>query len=152
MNDRDHSLQDEFDRHYRGDGPLPNTGDDPDAAAYQVIFSTLHEEPAEDLPDDFAEQVAQRVGMGTARTFLWTNVVLLFLAVAGLGAALVLMPSSLTFFQETLTLIVQSVQTLSTYVRIDVLIAVTLVLALTVGLDRLLTEWVPLRRARKPSS
>lgn len=151
MTDPNHSLQDEFDRHFRGDGPPPDT-DDPEAAAYHVVFSALHEEPEGDLPEDFAEQVADRVAAAREPAFAWTDVVLLFLVVAGLGAAVVLMPSSLSSLWETVDLITEPLQTLSTYLRLDVLVAVGLVLAATLGLDALLARWTPLHRVPTPSS
>ncbi|MFB6247732.1 MAG: hypothetical protein ABEL97_04095 [Salinibacter sp.] len=152
MTDRNDDLQDQFDRHFRGDGPPPSTDGDPEAAAYEVVFSVLEEEPEGDLPPDFAEQVADRVRVGSEPALAWSDVVLLFLLVAALGATIVLMPSSLTTVQETTALILRSVQSLSTYVRLDVVAAVGGVLALTVGLDRLLKEWVPLRHVPSPSS
>jgi hypothetical protein len=152
MTDRNDDLQDEFDRHFRGDGPPPRTDGDPEAAAYKVVFSVLEEEPEGDLSDDFAEQVADRVGVGTEPAIAWSDVVLLFLLVAALGATIVLMPSSLTTVQETTALILRAVQSLSIYVRLDVVAAVGGVLALTVGLDQLLKKWSPLRRAPSPSS
>lgn len=151
MTDPNHSLQDEFDRHFRGDGPPPEC-DDPEAAAYHVVFSALQEEPEGDLPDDFAEQVADRVGVGREPALAWTDVLLLCLAAASLGTAAVLMPSSLAPLWESLVLVPDAVQTLSTYVRLDVLVAVGLVLMLTLGLDALLVRWTPLRRAPSPSS
>lgn len=151
MTDPNHSLQDEFDRHFRGDGPPPET-DDPEAAAYHVVFSALQEEPEGDLPDNFAEQVADRVGVGREPALAWTDLLLLFLAAAGLGIAALLMPSSFAPFWESLTLVPETVQTLSTYVRLDVLVAVGLVLTATLGLDALLARWTPLRRAPTPSS
>lgn len=151
MTDRDQSLQDEFDRHFRGDGSPPDP-DDPDAAAYQMVFEALHEEPEGDLPDDFAEQVADRVGVGTEPSIIWGDVLLLFLAVAGLGATLVVLPSVSTILDETVWTILHAMQDLSTYVRLDVIGAIGLALALTVGLDSLLRRWRPLRRAPTTSS
>jgi len=145
-------LQDEFDRHFRGDGPPPDT-DDPEAAAYQVVFSVLEEEPEGDLPDDFAEQVADRVGVGTEPAWAWSDLLLLLLFVAGIGATVALMPTSFfTAVQETATTIGQAVDTLSTAVRLDVVIAIGLVLALTAGVDRLLEGWLPRRRLPSPTS
>lgn len=152
MTDRDQSLQDAFDRHFRGDGPSPDTHENPEAAAYQVVFSALGEEPEGRLPDNFAEQVADQAGLRTTRTIAWSDVVLLFLAVASLGATLVVMPSVATVFQETAVVIVQSLQDLSTHVRLDILVAAGLVLVATIGLDQLLNEWRPLRRAPTPSA
>jgi hypothetical protein len=152
MTDRNHSLQDEFDRHFRGDGPPPDT-DDPEAAAYQVVFSVLEEEPEGDLPDDFAEQVADRVGVGTEPAIAWSDVLLLFLLVAGLGTALVFLPASfLATAQEMVAPIGRAAETLASAVRLDVVAAVGLVLALTAGLDRLLEGWVPRRRLPSTSS
>lgn len=151
MTDRDQSLQDEFDRHFQGDGSLPDTEEDPEAAAYQMVFEALHEEPEGDLPDDFAEQVADRVGVGTEPSIAWSDVLLLFLAVAGLGTTLVMMPSVSAILDQTVWAILRSVQDLSGYVRLDVVGAVSLVLVLTVGLDALLHRWASLRRAPAPS-
>lgn len=151
MTDRDQSLQDAFDRYFQGDGSPPDT-DDPDAAAYQMVFDALHDEPEGDLPEDFAEQVADRVGVGEEPAIAWIDVVLLFCAVAGLGATLVVLPSVSTILNETVWVIVRSVQDLSASVRLDVIAAVGLVLVLTLGLDALLGRWRPLRRAPTPSS
>jgi hypothetical protein len=145
-------LQDEFDRHFRGDGPPPDT-DDPEAAAYQVVFSVLEEEPEGDLPDDFAEQVADRVGVGAEPAWAWSDLLLLILLVAGTGATVALMPTSFfTVFQETATTIGRAVETLSSSVRLDVVVAIGLVLALTAGFDRLLDGWVLPRRLPSTSS
>lgn len=151
MTDRDQSLQDAFDRYFQGDGSRPDT-DDPDAAAYQMVFDALHEEPEGDLPDDFAERLADRVGVGAEPSIVWADVLLLFLAVAGIGATLVAMPSVSTILNETVWVIVRSVQDLSASVRLDVIAAVGLVLALTLGLDALLRRGRRLRRAPTPSS
>jgi hypothetical protein len=150
MTDCDRSLQDEFDRHFRGDGPPPDT-DDREAAAYQAVFAALHEEPEGNLSDDFAEQVADRVGLQPEPAIVWSDVLLLFLAVAALGATLVLMPSVQTIFQETVWVVVRSLDNLSAYVRLDVVAASGLALALTLGLDALFRRWRPLRRAPTPS-
>jgi hypothetical protein len=146
MNDRDRSLQDEFDRHFRGDGPPPDTTDR-EAAAYQAVFAALHEEPGGDLSDDFADRVANRVGLRPEPAIVWSDVILIFLAVAAFGATLVLLPSIQTVLEETVWVIVRSLNDLSAYVRLDVMTAASLVLALTLGLDALLRRWRPLRRA-----
>jgi len=147
MTDHDHSLQDDFDRHFRGNGAPPETENDPDAAAYATVFAALQEEPEGDLSPDFAEQVADRVGVGTEPAIAWSDILLLFLAVAGLGATLVVLPSTSTLLDTTVWTILRSVQDLSVYVRLDVIAAIGLVLALTLGLDRLLGNWRPPRRA-----
>lgn len=152
MNNRDQFLQDEFDRHFRGNGSAPDTENDPDAAAYQLVFSALQEEPEGNLPADFAERVADRAGVGVAPSIVWGDVVLLFVAIAGLGATLVVMPSVSTVFQETFGVIGQSLETLSTHIRLDILGAAGLVLLLTFGLDALFSRWPSLRRAPTPSS
>lgn len=152
MNDRDQFLQDEFDRHFRGNGSPPDTENDPEAAAYEMVFSALQEEPDGDLPDDFAEQVADRAGVRTAPSIVWGDVVLLFLAIAGLGATLVVMPSVSTVFQETIGVIGRSLRTLSAHIRVDIVAAAGLVLIVTLGLDALLSRWPSLRRAPTPSS
>lgn len=151
MNDRDHSLQDDFDRYFQGDGSPPDTTDDPEAAAYQTVFAALEEEPEGSLPDDFAEQVADRVGIGRERSLLWSDILLLFLAVAGLGATIVVMPSVSTVLDETVWVLLQSVQSLSQYVRLDVVGAAALVLAVTLGFDQILHRWTPIRRAPSTS-
>jgi hypothetical protein len=147
MTDPDHDLQDDFDRHFRGNGAPPETENDPDAAAYATVFAALEEEPEGNLPPDFAEQVADRVGVGTEPAIAWSDVLLLFLAVAGLGATLVVLPSISTLLDTTVWTILRSVQDLSAYVRLDVIGAVGLVLVLTLGLDRLLNHWRPPRPA-----
>jgi hypothetical protein len=151
MTDRDHSLQDDFDRYFRGDGSPPETDNDPDAAAYQAVFEALHEEPEGDLPDDFAEQVADRVGVGTEPSIVWSDVLLLFLAVAGLSATIVVMPSVETILQETVWVLLRSILKLSATVRLDVIGAAGLVLAFTFGADALLRRWAPRRHAPSPS-
>ncbi len=146
MNDRDRSLQDEFDRHFRGDGPPPDT-DNREAAAYQAVFSALQDEPEGDLPDDFAERVADRVSLRPEPSIVWSDVLLLVLTVAAAGATLVLMPSVHTILEETVWVIARSFGDLSSYVRLDVMAAAGLVLLLTLGLDALLRRWRPLRHA-----
>lgn len=147
MTDRDHDLQDDFDRYFRENGAPPETENDPDAAAYATVFAALHEEPEGDLPDDFAEQVADRVGVGTDPAIAWSDILLLFLAVAGLGATLVVLPSTSTLLDTTVWTILRSVQDLSAHVRLDVVGAAALVLALTFGVDVLLKRWSRLRPA-----
>ena len=100
-----------------------------------------------ELPDGFAGQVADRVGVGTEPSIAWIDVVLLFFAVAGLGATLAVMPSVSTTLNETVWVILRPVQDLSASLRLDVIAAVGLVLILTVGLDSLLGRWRPPRRA-----
>lgn len=151
MNDRDHSLQDEFDRYFRGDGSAPDTTEDLDAAAYQTVFAALEEEPEGSLPDDFAHQVADRAGVGVERSLAWTDILLFVVAVSGLGATLVVMPSVATVLDETVWVLLRSLRSLSTSIRLDVVGAAGLVLALTLGLDSMLRHWRPLRRAPSAS-
>lgn len=151
MTDPDRSLQDEFDRHFRGDGPPPEA-DTPDAAAYRAVFSALEEEPAGELSDDFAERVADRVRIGTEPAIAWSDILLLFVTIAALGATVVLMPSSLELLRESFAGILRSVETIATYVRLDVIGAIGLVLAATFGLDALVGRWTPPRRRPLPSS
>lgn len=147
----DRTLQDEFDRYYRENGARPPTEGDPEAAAYRTVFAALHEEPEGNLPDDFAERVADRVGLQSEPIIAWSDVILLLLAVFGLGAAVVVMPSLFTVLHDTAGVLLQSLQELSTYVRLDVVGAATLVFALTLGFDALLRRWQPLRRAPTPT-
>jgi hypothetical protein len=155
MTDRDHSLQDDFDRHFRGDGPPPDTGDDPEAAAYHAVFSALHEAPEGTLSEDFGEQVADRVGLrrppALLPSLLWSDVLLIFLAVAALGASLVLLPATLQHLQSVVATSAQALEALAVHVRLDIVLAAGLVLAATLGLDALLGRWAPLRRAPSPS-
>lgn len=152
MTDPDRSLQDEFDRHFRGDGPPPEV-DDPEAAAYHAVFSALEEEPDGELPHDFAEQVADRVRIGTEPAIAWSDVLLIFLTVAALGATVVLLPSSLELLRESFSGLLQTLDTLAATVRLDVISAIGLVLAATLGFDALLKRWRPRRRqAPVPSS
>lgn len=147
----DRELQDDFDRFYRENGDPPQTDGDPEAAAYRAVFAALHEEPEGSLSDDFAERVANRVGLQPEPLFAWSDVVLFLLAVSGLAAAVVAVPSFFTVLHETAGLLLQSVQDLSDSVRLDVVGAATLVFALTLAFDALLRRWQPLRRAPTPT-
>mgnify|MGYP006279765539 CR=1 FL=1 len=146
MTDRDQQLQDAFDRHLRGDAPPPDTTD-PEAAAYQQVYAVLGEPPDGDLPDDFAEGVADRVGIGTAPTTSWVEIVLLFLAVAGLGTGLVMLPSLTGTLYESLYTTLRAFNQLSSTLRLDIVGAAGLVLLLTLVADALWTHEPPLRRA-----
>ena len=151
MTDRDQSLQDAFDRHLRGEGPPPRVDDDPEAAAYQHVYAVLGEAPEGELPDDFAEHVADRVGLGTAPAPSWVEILLLFLLVAGLGTGLVMLSSLTGPLQESLQVGLRTVERLSTVLRVDVVGAAGLVLLLTLALDALWQQWPRLRQAPTPS-
>lgn len=135
MTNRDRDLQDAFDRYLRGDGPPPETDEDPEAAAYEAVYAALGEEPEGDLPDDFAEQVAHRAGVAPASGVNWAEILLLFLLIAGAGAGLVLMPPTLAGVQQSVGDLLLALQDLSSVVRVDIILAGTLVLLLTIGLD-----------------
>jgi hypothetical protein len=137
MTHRDRDLQDAFDRHLRGDGPPPETDDDPEAAAYEAVYATLSEEPEGTLPDDFAEQVADRAGFAPEPGASWAEILLLFLLIAGAGAGLVLMPPTLAGIQQSVGDLLLALQDLSGTVRIDIILASALVLLLTIGFDLL---------------
>ena len=144
MTNRDRDLQDAFDRHLRGEGPPPETNDDPEAAAYEAVYATLDEEPkGKDLPDDFAETVADRAGFAPESGMYWVEILLLFLLIAGAGAGLVLMPPTLAGMQQSVGDVLMSLQDLSSTVRLDVIVASVLVLAATIGLDFLLNRLRP---------
>lgn len=143
MTDRDRDLQDAFDRHLHGDGPPPETNDDPEAAAYEVVYAALSKEPEGDLPDNFAEQVAGRVGFSPERGMGWAEILLLLLIIAGAGAGLVWMPPTLTGIQQSLGDLLLSLQDLSGTVRFDVLFASALVLIITFGFDAFLNRLRP---------
>lgn len=147
MNDRDQSLQDAFDRHLRGEGPPPETDDDPEAAAYQMVFAALSEEPEGDLPDDFAERVADRVGLSSEPAVAWADLLLLLLALAGFGGTLVAFPTVLGVLTESAQVTLRLIQVASSTLRFDVILAVGLVLAVTLAFDTLLSRWRPARRA-----
>jgi hypothetical protein len=151
MTDHDQHLQDAFDRSLRGDGPPPEVDDDSEAAAYQQVYAVLGEEPAGDLPENFAEQVADRVGIGTVSSIAWGEIILLFALVAGVGASLVMLPSLAGPLVEGLRDGVRILQTLSTDVRLDVLGAAGLVLLLTLLADALWRRWPRLRRVSTTS-
>ena len=138
MTNRDRELQNAFDRHLRGDGPPPETDGDPEAAAYEAVYAGLEEVPEGELPNDFAQRVADRVDMAPESGMGWAEILLLFLLVAGAGAGLVLMPPTLAGMQQSLGTLLLSFQDLSEAVRIDIIVASTLVLILTIGLDALL--------------
>lgn len=143
MTDRDRDLQEAFDRHLRGDGPPPETEDDPEAAAYEAVYATLSEEPEGDLPDDFDEQVANRAGFAPEAGAGWAEILLLFLLIAGAGAGLVLMPPTLAGVQQSVGDLLLSLQDVSGRVRVDIIVASALVLLLTIGFDALLNRLRP---------
>lgn len=138
MTDRDRDLQDAFDRHLRGEGPPPETNDDPEAAAYELVYATLNEEPEGDLPDNFAEQVTERVGLTPEPAIGWIEGVLVLLIIAGAGAGLVWMPPTVAGLQQSLGELLMAIQDVSTAVRLDVILASLLVLLLTLGFDAFL--------------
>lgn len=141
MTDRDQSLQEAFDRHLRGDGPVPDTQGDPEAAAYQRVYAALREEPDGDLPNNFAEQVANRVGLSSEPVVSVAELLLLLVALAGFGAAVVTNPSLLAALLEGVDALSRTVQQVSVSVRLDVLFATGFVLVLTVLFDRFLSQW-----------
>ena len=144
MTDRDRDLQNAFDRHLNGEGPPPETDDDPEAAAYEAVYATLNEEPqGRALPNDFAEQVADRAGFAPESGMNWAEILLLFLLIAGAGAGLVLMPPTLAGIQQSIGDLLLSLQDLSGMVRLDVILASALVLILTIGFDALLNRLRP---------
>lgn len=143
MTDRDRDLQDAFDRHLRGEGPPPDTDDDPEAAAYELVYATLNEEPEGDLPDDFAQQVADRAGFTHEPAIGWAEGLLVLLIIAGAGAGLVWMPPTLAGMQQTLGDLLMGLQEVSGAVRLDVVVASLLVLIMTIGFDTLLKHVRP---------
>ncbi len=147
MTDRDRSLQEAFNRHLRGDGPPPDTEGDPEAAAYQKVYAALHEEPTGDLPNNFAEQVANRVGLTPEPVVSVAELLLLLFALAGFGAAVVTNPSLLGTLLEGLDALSRTVQQVSVSFRLDVLLATGFVFVLTLLFDRLLSQWRPAPRA-----
>lgn len=148
MTDHDRDLQDAFDQHLRGEGPPPTTDDDPEAAAYEAVYAALSEEPEGDLPENFAEQVADRVGLTPNSDMGWAEIALLLLIIAAAGAGLVWMPPSVAGLQNGLGELVLSLRNLSQAVRIDVILASALVLLVTVGLDAIVNHLHP----RRPSA
>jgi len=149
MTHRDRDLQDAFDRHLRGDGPPPETDDDPEAAAYEAVYATLSEEPEGNLPDDFAEQVADRAGFAPEPGASWAEILLLFLLIAGAGAGLVLMPPTLAGIQQSVGDLLLALQDLSGTVRVDIILASALVLLLTIGFDVLFRRLRPGHRTMR---
>lgn len=143
MTNRDRDLQEAFDRHLRGDAPPPETDDDPEAAAYEAVYATLSEEPEGTLPDDFANQVADRAGFAPEPGVNWAEILLLFLLIAGAGAGLVLMPPTLAGLQQSVGDLLLALQDFSGTVRIDIILASALVLLLTVGFDVLFRRLRP---------
>ena len=151
MTDRDRDLQDAFDRHRRGEGPLPETEDNPEAAAYEAVYAILGEEPeGQDLPDDFAEQVADRAGFAPESGMSGAEILLLFVLIAAAGAGLVLMPPTLAGVQQTVGDLLMALQDVSVSIRVDVVIASLLVLAATLGFDVLLNRLRPGRHTVTP--
>lgn len=146
MTDRDQSLQKAFDRHFREEGRPPDTDDDPEAAAYETVYAVLEEEPEGHLPENFAEQVADRVGLVREPAMGWAEIFLLLLIIAGAGAGLVWMPPSFVEIPALFAEGLRSLETASAPVRLDVVLATALVLLVTLGLDSLLTGWRPARK------
>ena len=108
------------------------------------MYAALNEEPEEkDLPDDFAEQVADRAGFVPESGMNWAEILLLFLLIAGAGAGLVLMPPTPAGVQQGVSDLLMALQDLSGRVRLDVIIASVLVLAATIGFDFLLNRLRP---------
>lgn len=147
MTDRDRSLQEAFDRHLRGEGPLPDAEADPDAAAYQLVYAALNEEPEGELPNDFAERVANRVGLTTEPIVTGSELFLLVLTLAGLAAAVAFSPSLVGTLMDGLGSLTRIVEQASASLRLDVLLATGFVLVLTLLFDSLLSHWRPVRRA-----
>jgi hypothetical protein len=143
MTNRDRDLQDAFERHLRGDAPPPETDDDPEAAAYEAVYATLNEEPEGELPDDFAEQVANQAGFSPESGMGVAEILLLFLLIAGAGAGLVLMPPTFAGVQQGIGDLLMLLQDVSGAVRLDVVMASALVLVLTIGFDVLLNRLRP---------
>lgn len=147
MTDRDHSLQDAFDRHRRGEAPPPDTEGDPEAAAYQLVYSALEEEPDGDLPNDFAVRVANQVGLTTDPVVSVAELLLLLAALAGFGAAAVASPSVFGTLLEGMEALLRTVQRVSSSFRLDILLATSFVLGLTLLVDWFLRHWRPVRRS-----
>jgi hypothetical protein len=144
MTNRDRELQEAFDRHLHGEGPPPEANDDPEAKAYELVYATLNEEPeGKDLPNDFAERVANRAGFTPESGMNWAEILLLFLLIAGAGAGLVLMPPTLAGVQQSIGDLLMSLQDISGRVRLDIILASALVLILTAGFDFLLNRLRP---------
>ncbi len=137
MTNRDRDLQEAFDRHLQGDVPPPETDDDPEVAAYEVVYATLNEEPEGDLSDDFAERVADRVGLSPEPGMGWAEILLLLLIIAGAGAGLVWAPPTLAGLQQSVGRLLMSLQDVSSAVRLDVIFASALALIFTIGFDAL---------------
>lgn len=135
MTDHDHELQDAFDRHLRGEGPPPDTEDDPEAAAYEAVYAALGTPPEGDLPAQFAEQVADRVDLRPAPAFSIWEIVTLFLLIAAVGGSLVALPSVTVPLRDNFVSLLHVALDLSYLIRVDVLGAAGLVLALTVAVD-----------------
>lgn len=143
MTDRDRELQDAFDRYLSGDGSRPDTEDNPEAAAYEAVYSTLSEEPEGDLSADFKYKVANRVGLQPEPGMNWVEILLVLLAIAGAGAGLVQMPPTWAGFERSVGQILMALQDVSATFRLDIVVAALLVLVITIGFDSFLRRWRP---------
>jgi hypothetical protein len=191
----DRELQDFFDRRAAGDGNAPEVRADgasaappgdaapEDVAAYRVLYDALadpatHGLSARHLPDDFAERVADRVGLrpslsrdraparpahtasrsGSSPSRSWSDALpgLEAASAAGMLAALVVMALFLPGFGDVLhsaasiTLgSLQAVTDTAAPVRTDVLGAASLALLLALLADRLFSHFRLPRRMFK---
>lgn len=151
MTDSDESLQDRIERHVRGDASMADMEDDPDAAAYETVFSALEEEPEGTLPEDFSARVANRVGLGPEPVLRWIDLLPLVLAVVALPLLHTIYPAATAPLSESVDVLIRGTQALSEHVRLDVLAATTLVFLLTVAIDAVVSRLPSLERVPSTS-
>ncbi len=142
----DRELQDLLDRLARGDGEpadAPAPEDAADWKAYRLIYAALEEEPAGDLPGDFAERVADRVMPPAAATerIPWLEWMLPPLVlIAAFVATLLLMPAVAQTGAEALQLVVDPLSSLWTQFRLDLVLTAGAALLLISFVDRFVLQ------------
>jgi hypothetical protein len=182
MPDLDRLLQDYFDRRQQdGAGEPPADADEADLAAYRLVYESLSEPPeGDDLPADFAESVADRVGLdrepaagrepasdrlrapsraarpaaGSRSRRQWSDELPIAALLVASVVALLFFPISWSSLGATFAGGLASLaKTLGTFVgpaRLDILAAAAAALGATGAADALLRRWKRVSAARRP--
>lgn len=151
----DQELQDLLDRLDREETnePIPDeVADSSDFRAYQILYEALDDEPEGDLSPDFAERVADRV-MPTPETerIPWLEWIAPPLAlIAAFIATMLLIPTVMQTGATALELVLDPLRTAWTTFRLDLVLAVGVILLLVNGLDRFVLK--PRVRPHLPSA
>ena len=152
----DQELQDLLDRLSRDGGESVSDASDAsvpeeqgrDFSAYRMVYAALSDEPDGALPNDFAQQVANRVmpaeALSTAaERFPWLEWVLPpLLLVAAFVATLLLMPTVSQSGAQAMQLVLNPLATLWTQLRLDLALMAGTALLVISFVDRfVLRNW-----------